>query len=96
MSGAIPPLPNTPSWRGDQLKKSQGQLYFIRYAASNGKKTLNHELDVCGRKWPVINYYPSIFLKGPRKTTKTNGQDRRPRIEPGTVTTCRGFPRYAI
>jgi len=22
MSGAIPPLPNTPSWRGDQLKHS--------------------------------------------------------------------------
>jgi hypothetical protein len=29
MSGAIPPLPNTPSWRGDQLKKeAQGQLYL--------------------------------------------------------------------
>jgi hypothetical protein len=27
MSGAIPPLPNTPSWRGAQ-KKAQGQLYF--------------------------------------------------------------------
>jgi hypothetical protein len=27
MSGAIFPLPNTPSWRGDQLK-TQGQLYF--------------------------------------------------------------------
>jgi hypothetical protein len=24
MSGAIRPLPNTPSWRGDQLKKSTG------------------------------------------------------------------------
>jgi hypothetical protein len=29
MSGAIPPLPNTPSWRGAQLKKeAQGQLYL--------------------------------------------------------------------
>jgi hypothetical protein len=28
MSGAIPPLPNTPSWRGAQLKKTQGQLYL--------------------------------------------------------------------
>jgi hypothetical protein len=27
MSGAIPPLPNTPSWRGAQLK-TQGQLYL--------------------------------------------------------------------
>jgi hypothetical protein len=29
MSGAIPPLPNTPSWRGAQLKKAQGQLYLL-------------------------------------------------------------------
>jgi len=28
MSGAIPPLPDTPSWRGAQLKKSQGKLYY--------------------------------------------------------------------
>jgi hypothetical protein len=24
MSGALPPFPNTPSWRGAQLKKSTG------------------------------------------------------------------------
>jgi hypothetical protein len=29
MSGAINPLPNTPSWSGAQLKEAQGQLYFI-------------------------------------------------------------------
>jgi hypothetical protein len=28
MSGAIPPLPNTPSWRGTQLRKAQGQLNY--------------------------------------------------------------------
>jgi len=29
MHGAIPPLPNTPSWRGAQSKKkAQGQLYL--------------------------------------------------------------------
>jgi hypothetical protein len=28
MSGAIPSLPNTPSWRGAQIKKAQGQLYL--------------------------------------------------------------------
>jgi hypothetical protein len=27
MSVAMPPLPNTPSWRGAQLKRAQGQLY---------------------------------------------------------------------
>jgi len=26
MSGAITLLPNTPSWRGGQMKKAQGQL----------------------------------------------------------------------
>jgi hypothetical protein len=28
MRGAISPLPNTPSWRGAQLKKAQEQLYL--------------------------------------------------------------------
>jgi hypothetical protein len=28
MRGAIPPLPNTPSWRGAQLKIAQGQLHL--------------------------------------------------------------------
>jgi len=29
MHGDIPPLPNTPSWRGTQLnKETQGQLYI--------------------------------------------------------------------
>jgi len=28
LSGAIPPLPNTSSWRGAQFKKSQG-LYLL-------------------------------------------------------------------
>jgi hypothetical protein len=29
MSGAIPPFPNTPSWRGDQLKKHGDNFTFI-------------------------------------------------------------------
>jgi hypothetical protein len=28
MCGAMPPLPNTPSWLGAQFKKAQGLLYF--------------------------------------------------------------------
>jgi hypothetical protein len=32
MSGAIPPFPNTPSWRGAQLK-AQGQLYLYLYGS---------------------------------------------------------------
>jgi hypothetical protein len=26
MRGAIPPLPNTPSWRGDRIKKAQVKM----------------------------------------------------------------------
>jgi len=29
MRGAIVPIPNTPSWRGAQLKEAQGQLYLL-------------------------------------------------------------------
>jgi hypothetical protein len=30
MRGAVPPLSNTPSWRGARLKKrAQGQIYFL-------------------------------------------------------------------
>jgi len=28
MSGAIPPLPNTPSWHGAQLKKSGDSMHM--------------------------------------------------------------------
>jgi len=28
MNGAIPPLPNTPSWCGAQFNKAQGHLYL--------------------------------------------------------------------
>jgi hypothetical protein len=31
MRGTIIHSPNTPSWRGDQLKKAQGQLYLLPY-----------------------------------------------------------------
>jgi hypothetical protein len=31
MRGAIPPLPNMPSWRGAQFKKTQGQLYLYLF-----------------------------------------------------------------
>jgi hypothetical protein len=39
MSGAIPPFPNIPSWRGAQSKKSTGTtlpLPFIRYRCKDG------------------------------------------------------------
>jgi len=29
MRGAVPPVPNAPSWRGAQLGGAQGQLYLL-------------------------------------------------------------------
>jgi len=34
MGGAVPPLPNTPSWRGTQLGEAEGQLYLCLYLLS--------------------------------------------------------------
>jgi hypothetical protein len=34
MGGAVPPLPNTPSWRSAQLGRAQGQLYLYLYLSS--------------------------------------------------------------
>jgi hypothetical protein len=31
MGGAVPPLPNTPSWRDAQLGGAQKQLYYYYY-----------------------------------------------------------------
>jgi len=44
MRGAIPPLPNTPSWRGAQLKKSTGTtlpylyLYQLNVRLGNSQR----------------------------------------------------------
>jgi hypothetical protein len=43
MHGAIPPLPNTPSWRGDQFKKTQGQLCLDNLFQLFKKKSLSLE-----------------------------------------------------
>jgi len=40
MNGALLPLPNTPSSRGDQLKKAQGQLYLYLTPSSHLKSDL--------------------------------------------------------
>jgi hypothetical protein len=58
MSGAIPPLPNTPSRRGAQLK-AQGQLYL--YLTVIGKKKWNGSGGDKGYKDPnnqIQNYFP--------------------------------------
>jgi hypothetical protein len=36
MSGAVPPLPSTPSWRGAQLNEAQGQLYLYLIKSYRG------------------------------------------------------------
>jgi hypothetical protein len=43
MSGDITPLPNTPPWRGAQLKrKAQRQLYLHLYSFSSLSTTFKH------------------------------------------------------
>jgi hypothetical protein len=58
MGGALPPLPNTPSWRGDQLGGAQGlttskfkslgakmvQLNFLAYFPFLREKQWSYEL----------------------------------------------------
>jgi len=52
MSGAIPPLSNTPSWRGAQLKKKHRDNFTLRFIqrgliiAPNDRVTLNDELKI--------------------------------------------------
>jgi hypothetical protein len=53
MSGAIPPLPNTPSWRGVQLKKAQGQLHVylkVTFEINTGKYLTVHFRSVAYQK----------------------------------------------
>jgi hypothetical protein len=51
MSGAITPLPSTLSWRGSQLKKAQGQLYFTCNFRDNSVGTaLGYGLDDRGSR----------------------------------------------
>jgi hypothetical protein len=38
MRGAIPPLTNTHSWRGPQLRKALGQLYLLPLPFQNEKR----------------------------------------------------------
>jgi hypothetical protein len=47
MSGAIPPLPNMPSWHGAKLKKHRNNFYF----------TLPY------RKSKLYSYNPSVYRK---------------------------------
>jgi hypothetical protein len=52
MSGAIPLLPNTPSWRCVQLGEARGHLYLylISYIANEGGMTMNKEFRGVWRK----------------------------------------------
>jgi hypothetical protein len=45
--GAIPPFSNTPSWRGGELKKAQGQLYLYLHGRFVSRRQ-NGGGDRCG------------------------------------------------
>jgi hypothetical protein len=49
MRGTIPPLPNMPSWRDGQFKKTQGQMYCYVFVGNHffapvSGKSLEHEV----------------------------------------------------
>jgi hypothetical protein len=54
MREAIIPLPNTPSWRGAQLKRAKGQFYF----------NFTYPLQQCFTE-AEMNYALSDLFKGP-------------------------------
>jgi hypothetical protein len=48
--GAIPPLPNTPSWRGAQLRKAQRQLHLYLCLTRSEEKSCVLVVPVLGRQ----------------------------------------------
>jgi hypothetical protein len=66
MFGAIPPLPNTPSWHGAQLKKSTGTALPFTFTLiwnSSGGKTYTHidHIFVDEREHSLI-FYVGYFI----------------------------------
>jgi hypothetical protein len=57
MRGAIPPLPSTPSWRGAQLKKAQGQIYL--YLEMNRKFCIAYS-DILGT-WSLLPWLTRVY-----------------------------------
>jgi hypothetical protein len=58
MSGAIPSLPNTPSWRGAQLK-SQGQLYLYLILSVHYKRLEETRIEI---EWRALSSNPSFYF----------------------------------
>jgi len=52
MRTAIPPLPNTPSWRGAQLKKHRGNFTFTFYQVNitRDKPKMSKSFNIVGLK----------------------------------------------
>jgi hypothetical protein len=63
MRGDVPLLPNTPSWRGAQLRKTQGQVYLYLYLPSGLKPPLRSNADVPLNPANFENFRSSTILK---------------------------------
>jgi hypothetical protein len=68
MSAAIPPLSNTPSWRGAQLKRSTGttlplpQGFYLHRRAEHRKMPVYiHNLSGIGTRDPSVNLIFSLL-----------------------------------
>jgi len=63
MRGAISPFPSTPSWRGAQLRKTEGQLYFLHLLKLNIYVRLIWSLGLYGLvQWVKFSSYHVIGL----------------------------------
>jgi hypothetical protein len=46
MGGAIPPLPNTPSWRGAQLKHRDNFTFLLLHFNNNNNNNNNNNKNI--------------------------------------------------
>jgi hypothetical protein len=67
MSGAIPPLPNTPSWRGAQLKHRENFTFclFNKCCLINRVKRLKQTLKAVSRKCCLFHNNSHMFRHTP-------------------------------
>jgi hypothetical protein len=68
MSGAIPPLPNTSSWRSAQLKKAQGQLYLYLYSLGKNMYFPEKFRSVCHHQTKSDHVHDTSDCDGLRNT----------------------------
>jgi hypothetical protein len=60
MSGVIPPLPNTPSWRGAQLKHRDNFTFTFYDRQMDGQTLVNYYIEIFS--CIVLDLYVTVLL----------------------------------